>query len=135
MAINYKNQGYDLATTALTTVLTISASTVAIIKCGSSGSSFLLRGARCFLAGSFFDDLRAGFSGIPAAKAASLQTQASREKKPQSYVDEIARRAESRGSSFTHKDFRRCHPVSATPICPALFEYQVRTPDPMLNAI
>ena len=32
MAINYKNQGYDLATTALTTVLTISASTVAIIK-------------------------------------------------------------------------------------------------------
>ena len=32
MAINYKNQGYDLATTALTTVLTISTSTVAIIK-------------------------------------------------------------------------------------------------------
>ncbi len=32
MAINYKNQGYDLTTTDLTTVLTISASTVAIIK-------------------------------------------------------------------------------------------------------
>jgi hypothetical protein len=32
MAINYKNQGYDLKTTVLTTVLTISASTVAIIK-------------------------------------------------------------------------------------------------------
>ena len=32
MAINYKNQGYDLNTTVLTTVLTISASTVAIIK-------------------------------------------------------------------------------------------------------
>ena len=32
MAINYKNQGYDLTTTALTTVLTISTSTVAIIK-------------------------------------------------------------------------------------------------------
>jgi hypothetical protein len=31
MAINYKNQGYDLTTTALTTVLT-STSTVAIIK-------------------------------------------------------------------------------------------------------
>jgi hypothetical protein len=32
MAINYKNQGYDLSTTGLTTVLTISTSTVAIIK-------------------------------------------------------------------------------------------------------
>ena len=32
MAINYKNQGYDLTTTVLTTVLTISTSTVAIIK-------------------------------------------------------------------------------------------------------
>jgi hypothetical protein len=32
MAINYKNQGYDLTTTNLTTVLTISTSTVAIIK-------------------------------------------------------------------------------------------------------
>jgi hypothetical protein len=32
MAITYKNQGYDLTTTNLTTVLTISASTVAIIK-------------------------------------------------------------------------------------------------------
>jgi len=32
MAINYKNQGYDLTTSNLTTVLTISASTVAIIK-------------------------------------------------------------------------------------------------------
>lgn len=32
MAINYKNQGYDLTTTNLTTVLTISASTVGIIK-------------------------------------------------------------------------------------------------------
>jgi hypothetical protein len=32
MTINYKNQGYDLTTTNLTTVLTISASTVAIIK-------------------------------------------------------------------------------------------------------
>ena len=32
MAINYKNQGYDLNTTVLTTVLTISTSTVAIIK-------------------------------------------------------------------------------------------------------
>jgi hypothetical protein len=32
MAINYKNQGYNLTTTNLTTVLTISASTVAIIK-------------------------------------------------------------------------------------------------------
>jgi hypothetical protein len=32
MAINYKNQGYDLTTTASTTVLTISTSTVAIIK-------------------------------------------------------------------------------------------------------
>ena len=32
MAINYKNQGYDLTTTILTTVLTINTSTVAIIK-------------------------------------------------------------------------------------------------------
>ncbi len=32
MTINYKNQGYDLTTSNLTTVLTISASTVAIIK-------------------------------------------------------------------------------------------------------
>ncbi len=32
MAINYKNQGYDLITTSSTTVLTISTSTVAIIK-------------------------------------------------------------------------------------------------------
>jgi hypothetical protein len=32
MAINYKNQGYDLKTTVLTTVLTISTSTVAILK-------------------------------------------------------------------------------------------------------
>ncbi len=32
MAIFYKNQGYDLTTTNLTTVLTISTSTVAIIK-------------------------------------------------------------------------------------------------------
>jgi hypothetical protein len=32
MAINYKNQGYDLKTTILTTVLTINTSTVAIIK-------------------------------------------------------------------------------------------------------
>jgi hypothetical protein len=32
MAISYKNQGYDLTTTNLTTVLSISSSTVAIIK-------------------------------------------------------------------------------------------------------
>ena len=32
MAINYKNQGYDLTTTNLTTVLNINTSTVAIIK-------------------------------------------------------------------------------------------------------
>ena len=32
MAINYKNQGYDLKTTNLTTVLNINTSTVAIIK-------------------------------------------------------------------------------------------------------
>ena len=32
MAINYKNQGYDLKTTVLTTVLNINTSTVAIIK-------------------------------------------------------------------------------------------------------
>lgn len=32
MAINYKNQGYDLTTSSSTTVLTISTSTVAIIK-------------------------------------------------------------------------------------------------------
>jgi hypothetical protein len=32
MAINYKNQGYNLTTSNLTTVLIISASTVAIIK-------------------------------------------------------------------------------------------------------
>jgi hypothetical protein len=32
MAINYKNQGYDLITSSVTTVLTISTSTVAIIK-------------------------------------------------------------------------------------------------------
>ena len=32
MAISYKNQGYDLTTSNLTTVLNISTSTVAIIK-------------------------------------------------------------------------------------------------------
>ena len=32
MAINYKNQGYDLTTSNLTTVLNINTSTVAIIK-------------------------------------------------------------------------------------------------------
>ena len=32
MAINYKNQGYDLTTTNLTTVLNINTSSVAIIK-------------------------------------------------------------------------------------------------------
>ena len=32
MAINYKNQGYDLTTTSLTTTLNINTSTVAIIK-------------------------------------------------------------------------------------------------------
>ena len=32
MAINYKNQGYDLITSSVTTVLTISTATVAIIK-------------------------------------------------------------------------------------------------------